>query len=212
MSETELRHIFPIPILQYQWPISEQLNANLSKIILHKKASSDGMRATNIGGWHSSRDLQTWNDLSVFQIFRRIESIRDEMIRHVAPNSAPEHFERWNTECWANVSETGHRNRAHNHLGAEITWSGYYVVDVGGVGSASTFLQNRAHTPKAIVEGKKPKGDEVEIRPVPGLMVIFPSSLWHRVEVHEGEGSRITIAFNCKQRPPLFMIPEWDDS
>jgi hypothetical protein len=47
---------------------------------------------------------------------------------------------------------------------------------------------------------------EVEITPGPGLMVLFPSTLRHRVEPYRGDSQRITIAWNLFHS--RFHIPD----
>ncbi|MSP94749.1 MAG: hypothetical protein EXR00_05715 [Alphaproteobacteria bacterium] len=41
----------------------------------------------------------------------------------------------------------------------------------------------------------------VLIKPEPGLMILFPSYVPHSVPPHQGDGARISIAFNVRKEP-----------
>ena len=43
-----------------------------------------------------------------------------------------------------------------------------------------------------------PFGQTVSVPPRPGLMVLFPSWLYHWVNPFYGEGERISVAFNVR--------------
>ena len=74
------------------------------------------------------------------------------------------------------MNERGDYNRRHSHPGP-WTRSGVYVVE--GDSGALVF-----------------EPDELVIAPQPGLLVLFPSTLWHRVEPCTSR--RITIAVNYR--------------
>jgi hypothetical protein len=48
------------------------------------------------------------------------------------------------------------------------------------------------------VQGRADLAVRFAVQPEPGLMLLFPSSLAHRVETHEGSAERITVAFNLR--------------
>jgi hypothetical protein len=91
----------------------------------------------------------------------------------------------WSFDAWANINRRGDGNRVHNHgCGpGSAKWSGIYYVSDGG-GDAPTVFIDR-------VSGER------RVFPVPGLLVIFPSSIRHAVEPHNGWGERVTIAVNA---------------
>ena len=101
--------------------------------------------------------------------------------------------------AWVNLLRGGGYNKVHNHPGA--VWSAvYYVTDgepdpaVPGNGLFE-FMDPRP--------GNIHGGKEV-IRPEPGLLMMFPSWLYHYVNPHQGKSERISIAFNMNveiQRP-----------
>jgi hypothetical protein len=82
--------------------------------------------------------------------------------------------------AWANVNERGDFNIRHAHRNHNI-WAGYYVVEAGnGPAGGRTVFPDQG----------------LAITPENGLAVLFPADLDHEVEPYEGDGPRITIAFN----------------
>jgi hypothetical protein len=57
MTDFTFLELFPSSLLSYCWPDSQELNEQLSKIILEKEQEDLGIQASNVGGWHSKRDL-----------------------------------------------------------------------------------------------------------------------------------------------------------
>jgi uncharacterized protein (TIGR02466 family) len=100
---------------------------------------------------------------------------------------------------WANLNRKGDYNTVHNHPNA--LWSGVYYVDPGdnsGVGPLSgaiDFLDPRGGADMVTIRGN-PAGMVNRHHPEPGLLLIFPGWLQHFVHPFQGEGERITIAFN----------------
>ena len=55
-----------------------------------------------------------------------------------------------------------------------------------------TLQDGRPRTPECYL-----KRLELSVRLEPGQLVLFPSWLLHDVKPFQGEGERITVAFNC---------------
>jgi Putative 2OG-Fe(II) oxygenase len=133
------------------------------------------------------------------------------MVSRIVDTPQPEHLQGWQVSAWANVNRHGDRNESHDHSGDEDTlWSGIYYVDPGEGGaptSGHTRLEDRSGVPKEVIRNPDPFEREHSITPEPGLMVLFPGRLWHRVEPFLGCGTRITVAFNLSHRG--FVIPSY---
>jgi uncharacterized protein (TIGR02466 family) len=115
-------------------------------------------------------------------------------------------------ECWFHVTRRGGFFGLHNHPNA--SWSGVYCVDPGrsdpgNEGSGllsfvSPMLMSGMHQDAANIKMKRPYASGVaQLTLVPGQLVMFPSWVLHDVKPFEGEGERITIAFNC-----WFSLPD----
>ena len=163
----QLIELFPIPLLKYVWPNSEELNNELARVILSKEKEGGGIEATNVGGWHSKRNLQEWDDECVITLLLRIEAMAREMVKRSIGTCEQEHLSGWKIQAWANVSRYGHFNKHHNHtryslivqrklrsiqqespsvggdssemiLSSFNLWSGVYYVDIGTMNSESS--------------------------------------------------------------------------
>lgn len=196
-------HLFSVPFMTYVWPNSAGLNAQLRERILSHAAQDRGVQATNVGGWHSANgELEFLGELREPLFQRMLAMVNDATGRLAGERGLPSIAVRWSFLAWANISETGAFNTTHTHPG--MTWSGVYYVDAGesvgqndsGIlkfmdpspGSAASFLPFLARaTP--------------EMKPVAGLMVLFPSHVPHSVQPHRGSRPRISIAFNFRSEP-----------
>lgn len=115
-------------------------------------------------------------------------------------------------DCWFHVSRRGGFFGLHNHPNA--SWSGVYCVDPGqhdadkkdsGVLSfVNPMITSAMYMDAGVARMTLPYGYQVaNVRLSAGQLVIFPSWVLHDVKPFEGEGARITIAFNC-----WFTLPD----
>ncbi|MGA2551963.1 MAG: 2OG-Fe(II) oxygenase family protein [Burkholderiaceae bacterium] len=202
--EIQVKGLFATPVAAVMLPDAEARNAELQEIILRRRDEQVTLGASNIGGWHSSRDFAEWGgpraeELLVFAREIATQLTTDREGKPVQPN--------WVMEAWANVSETGDSNACHYHPGS--FWSGsYYINDGGcasdpGLGGEFEMFDPRGPSPmmhapllKFGGEDGLSAGSAETIRPRPGLMFLFPSFLLHAVRPYRGSGQRISVAFN----------------
>ena len=205
-STTRTDYHFATPVIRSLLPGADRLNAALRSRILARRAEDpSGIARSNTGGWHSDTDMLAWAPSEAEALFR-------SAIGLVGPVTADTHTPKrefgFHGEMWANVSGPGHSNQTHCHTGA--LWSGVYYVDVGGEGAEGElvledprFPANQMYMPGLV--HRDDKGEPIRaqnaIRPVPGLLVLFPSWLRHSVRPYRGEGERISVALN------LMVIP-----
>jgi len=213
-SKATVLDLFAVPVGRFLWPDSEALNAELKRVILAKLESSPGVVKTNRGGWQSTADLQNWPDECIQTFVRRAHALVREMTRRIVPNATDAHLDGWEMIAWANVNEKGAYNTAHNHYGFGTIWSSFYYVDPGEaapgrVTSGFTVFQDRSGVPQETFSDPDPFRREVAVVPQAGLMLVFPSTLYHYVEPYGGDRKRVTIAFNMKH--PDFVIPMYED-
>lgn len=84
-------------------------------------------------------------------------------------------------DMWFTQRSRGEGNPLHNHIPGD--YSGFYIVsDGGGQGGTTTFV--------------KDTGEEFSLAPVEGRVTMFPSTLKHRVDPHNGDQTRLSLAFN----------------
>jgi len=178
------------------------VNAALRKEILNRSQSYPSLGKSNLGGWRSRNDLLHWPVPEVAQVGEWISQAIREMISSMAGYDGFRGDVR--IVGWASVCQKGAYNAPHVH--PESALSGVYYVDPGERASDAPlsgqleFLDPRGRAGMAATPGD-PFGDPVRVEPKAGLMVIFPSWLYHWVHPYAGDGMRIAISFNVAVAP-----------
>ena len=191
--------------------MTEARNAELEEIILRKRAERPSLGASNIGGWHSTRDFASWGGRQGDELLALARLVATKLTSD--RNGAPVKPD-WTVEAWANVNGPGDSNACHYHPGS--FWSGAYYVNDGGcaddpaLGGEFEMFDPRGPAPMMHAPSLKFGGEDgvsagsaETIRPRPGLMFIFPSFLLHAVRPYRGKALRISIAFNLGLYRPL---------
>lgn len=197
---------FPTLIGKFQCPASEDTNRALKEQILAREANTPSLQHANFGGWHSSGDLLEWGTPEIDSLSRWISQGLKQMISATTqlPESAGRMIPpgRFRMTAWANVSRRGNYHRMHNH--PNNAWSGVYYVNSEeiseGLSGVLEFYDPRPFTEMVDVPGA-PYGQRMLVRPVPGLLVFFPSWLYHFVHPSASDTERISIAFNAAWCP-----------
>ena len=201
---------FATLIGRFQAENCESLNESLLRIVLEKETSTPSSDYANLGGWHSAGDLLEWPYPEIGMLKGYIVEALNLMVQstgqlpevrgHAAPKGS------FRISAWANTSRRGNYHRMHNHPGS--AWSGcYYVTALNpsstsneSIGGALEFYDPRPFTEMVDAPGS-PYGQRMIVRPQPGLMVLFPSWLYHFVHPHDSDSVRVSIAFNAKWIP-----------
>ena len=195
--------LFPTPIIHFEVPDSEALNAELKKVIKGRQKSDPGTEHSNFGGWQSTWDMDKWGGMAAVKLlaYARNTANRVTCDRKGEPVSVT-----WKANMWANVNRSGHGNEFHSHPGS--FWSGVYYVDDGGIdgdpslGGELEFMDPRGPGPAmyapqlAFGSAGLSVGANETIRPRAGRLVMFPAWLLHQVRPYRGTAQRISIAFN----------------
>ena len=202
--EIKVKGLFATPVAAALLPDAASRNAVLEELILRRRAEHPTLGASNIGGWHSTRDFAEWGGKPAEEILAFARSMATQLTtdregRAVRPA--------WTVEAWANVNASGDSNSCHYHPGS--FWSGsYYVADGGcaddtSLGGEFEMFDPRGPAPMMHAPALKFGGEDglsagsaETIRPRPGLMFLFPSFLLHAVRPYRGSGLRISVAFN----------------
>jgi uncharacterized protein (TIGR02466 family) len=180
-----------------RYPAHIELNRALAERILDMRESSSGIRQSNVGGWHSEGDFlrqlgEPWAG-TLARLF--LDGVRGAVASVAEMAEQPGQAA---IEAWANVNEAGDSNAPHIHPGS--VWSGVYFVaakaDSGGILSLTD--PRSAALMVAHQLNPFPSTNNVQIHPQPGLLVVFPSFVYHAVSVYHGDSSRISIAFNLR--------------
>ncbi len=187
---------FPTPILQARYERTDEFNMELARRVLALREKSPGLQRSNIGAWHSESTFP--NDVGepygsqLGKMFA--ESVRaavESMVEMTGP--WPEKFR---IDIWANVHERGHSHVPHVHPGCP--WTGvYYVATETNAGGEIVFSDPRTAA-LMIVHPLNPFNttNMITIAPVAGMMLVFPSFVYHSVRPYEGTTPRISISFD----------------
>ncbi len=202
--EIKVKGLFATPVAAVLVPDAEARNRELEQVILRHRAEHPTVGASNIGGWHSTRDIGRWGGPRATEVlaFAREMATRLTSDREGKPVTPD-----WVSEAWANVNVAGDSNACHYHPGS--FWSGAYYVNDGGcaddptLGGEFELFDPRGPAPmmhapllKFAGEDGLSAGSAETMRPRAGLMLLFPSFLLHAVRPYRGTGTRISIAFN----------------
>ena len=187
---------FPTTVYGFDFPMADHLNPQLEKDILEWSKQDQGLKKTNVKGWHSQTDMHTKPEYKplVDQLFLAINMIWKEEWLDREPILG---------NMWANINQPGGYNRPHIHPNS--LFSGvYYIKAPPNCGKLvcndprpgiQTVMPTR-------VKGSPPKHlwRECHIDPIPGRIIIFPAWLWHAVEPNESNDIRISVSFNFIQK------------
>jgi uncharacterized protein (TIGR02466 family) len=199
-----MRWLFPTPVAALLVPDAAPRNEGLRTAILKHRDESPSIQASNAGGWHSDRNLAQWGGTDATAILDIARVVASRLTTDRQGNQVSID---WKVTAWANINPAGAANICHYHPGS--VWSGTYYVDDGGcaedetLGGEFEMLDPRGGTPSMFAptlafagEGGLSAGATESIRPKPGLMVLFPSWLFHQVRPYRGTRERISVAFN----------------
>jgi len=188
----ELQPVFPTLLMKRRLDGIAMMNARLREIVLGRMKTSPGLRASNVGGWHSEADMMDWPEAEVRALCQAfLQAGRDATEAQLPPGLNGDIKVSFYGGCWANVLGEGGYNKIHNHPGA--VWSGCYYVSVGApavVPETNGWIEFQDPRPGNL------HGRNERVKPEAGLMLLFPAWLNHFVNPFHGTGERISIAFN----------------
>lgn len=203
IEKARLGLLFASPLLEHVWSDAPALNGPLRDSILAEAARRPGESHSNIGGWHSPTGALEFCGAAGVRLIEHMQEMTQEATtRLYAQHGMPADPLGWTLSAWANVNRPGDGNEVHTHPGA--TWSGVYYVDPGTSDPAAEGASISLSDPSPLrtqVFFPTLSSASVRFRPVPGLMILFPSYLPHSVPPHRGDRPRISIAFNVRKDP-----------
>jgi len=208
----EIMHMFAVPFSFSVHPEQQRLNEGLKRYIFKHERDGDGTNPRPL----TQRNAAVYE--SHFNLFR----VQDPAIQELKAfcwNQLLSLIARLNgydlptvnrlqifNDSWFHITRHGGFFGLHNHPNA--SWSGVYCVDPGKgdpnkepsgkLSFVSPTLASGMYQDAANANMKLPYGNmHPQLSLVPGQLVMFPSWVLHDVKPFEGEGERITVAFNC---------------
>ena len=192
-------------------------NEEIKSRCLETRANNpEGVGRSNEGGWQSSPYLynDSWESTetgtvksphmtassSEFIIKEHLTSLIEQSVQTVVNG----HVQLFN--YWVNINGPGAYNVAHNH--PQSHFSGVYYVHCPENSGEIIFNNPFGFTAfdelscyKDDFTEHMPQHKSISIKPVDGLLLMFPSHLEHCVSKNQSDEDRISIAFNCHVVP-----------
>jgi Putative 2OG-Fe(II) oxygenase len=219
MQPPQIMPMFAVPFGFGRLPDATRLNSDLRRYILEREQLGDAGRNPNP---LTARNKPVYE--SHFDFFRdphpAVQELKrfcwDQLLTTIGQLNGYSleqlHTLQIYNHAWFHVTRRGGYFALHNHPNA--SWSGVYCVDPGrhddGHRDSGALCFMNPMTPSAMYldpgNSQIPPPYGLQLRTLrfeAGQLVLFPSWVMHDVRVFEGEGERITIAFNC-----WFTFPE----
>ena len=170
-------------------------NNTLAQHIIQWSQQDQGVKKTNMNGWHSTTDMHTKLEYKVLvdELYKMQHEIFQEEWLDRKPMLG---------NMWANINYSGGYNRPHVH--PNCLFSGVYYVKTQPqcgelvVNDPRPGIQTMMPVRKS---GQPPKHlwREAHIEPIQGRLIMFPAWLWHCVEPNQSNDMRISVSFNFIQ-------------
>jgi uncharacterized protein (TIGR02466 family) len=185
---------FSTPIWVSKIDNHENINEEMSRYITDlQNKDPQGVIKSNFKGWHS-KDFKLKEDEPakfISNISKNINTALNDMSWDLTSQFVKI------TNMWSIINEGGALNQKHHHSNSDIS-AAYYVSAYENCGDIVFYDPRHARVYKSPV-AKSPNTLNATInsvKPVPGLLVLFPSYLEHSVNPNLSNKKRIVISFN----------------
>ncbi|MBA5687983.1 TIGR02466 family protein [Rugamonas apoptosis] len=185
--------LFPTRIWVFELDeLLEQHPGWIDQILAMREASPVPAGRSNRQGWNS--------DKTVFAVpqFEPLQRLAQTAFVHAFKDLALKEPLRFQLEAWVNMLDVGGSNLSHVH--PHTLLAGCYYLQACEQSSPIVFRDPRPGVMLTALPGTGVHSEStVSLHPKPGQLVVFPSWLEHRVELHTGPQARISIAMNAIQ-------------
>ena len=214
--QPDFQDSFATPFAKFLHPHAAQLNPQLKSLFFEREAEGEkwqeqyAVPTLKVGIFESNFELFSWPDKCIQALRAFCMEALGQTIMSLN-NYSPDEMRKLRTtnHCWFHITRKGGYMPAHNHPMA--SWSGVYCVDPGQPDANNPdsgvirFHDPRPGTNMYMDAGncrlKEPYASGMlTFRFVPGMLLLFPSSLYHDIAPFTSEGERITVAFNAWTR------------
>ena len=193
-KKSELHLTFSTPIWTSIIPNYKDVNERMFKYIkLLQSNNPNGIAKSNLSGWHSPY-FNLEKDEPLFFV-NSIATSLNEVFRGMGWDLKNQ--ETKITSMWSIINKQNASNARHIHSNNYIS-AAYYVKAPQKCGnivfydprSVTTFRYPKISTPNKL------NTNIFSIQPKEGLLVLFPSYLYHSVDMSKTDEERIVISFN----------------
>ena len=201
--------VFGLPVMSYRIPGHEALNEQLRTLAHRRERGSPGLKVSSGHAYQSTKTLFAPGDGverdAASQLYAWILAAYRQLRSELYGLETADAWRPASMEGWFNIHHSGGFYAAHNHLVEGWHWSGVYYVKAGGLAENEGRLvfEDRIydHTRGPFPLSRLPlvgtsRTYEHYIQPETGMLILFPASLYHRVESSAASNERISIAFD----------------
>ena len=193
-TSSEINLIFSTPIWTSHLNEFQDVNKKMEEYIKKQmELDSKGKKASNINGWHSENFNLKDEEVVFFinTISVKIQKAMEDMGWDLKKNKIEI------PNIWSIINKRGSSNAMHIHSNSYIS-AAYYVKAPEKCGDIVFYdpRQSRLVRKPKISKLNNLNGEEVNIKPTDGLLVLFPSYLYHSVNENLSNEERIVISFN----------------
>ena len=193
-TTSEINLIFSTPIWTSHLNEYQDVNKRMEEYIKKQmELDSKGKKASNINGWHSENFSLKDEEVVFFinTISIKIQKAMEDMGWDLKKNKIEI------PNIWSIINKRGSSNAMHIHSNSYIS-AAYYVKAPEKCGDIVFYdpRQSRLVRKPKISKLNNLNGEEVNIKPTDGLLVLFPSYLYHSVNENLSNKERIVISFN----------------
>ena len=195
-------HLFSAPISIFEVADSERLNKTLIDESRKWKKEHSSLNKSNFGeSWHSPSSLLSRNEPGFSEVSSVIIKIAANYAMQLNPELKIEEFN-FDANAWVNINGKGGYNTVHHHGRFHISGV-YYIKQPSEAKNRSgmiEFINSRFDNHIFEEIGGQPFAPSLRMRPAPGEMLVFPSTLLHFVYPNETNEERISLAWNLRFR------------
>ena len=190
----DLNLVFSTPIWGFLVKDCAKLNINMLEYIKElQKSDPEGVNKSNVFGWHSKSFDK--NDKKVLYFF---ESIKPNINNTLIDMGWDDLNNKINiTSAWSIINKKNASNERHIHSNSYIS-AVYYVSAPKNCGDILFHDPRQAKIIRKpnTIKANQLNAEVVNITPQSGLLVLFPSYLYHSVAKNNSDEERIIISFN----------------
>jgi uncharacterized protein (TIGR02466 family) len=189
--------LWPTLLVRRTFPDCEEPNRALVTLVEGMERQTDQLTA---GHWHDGTLFDVEHDG-----IRWLHQGIDETIRAYFDQVGMDYGIGWKIAAWPNINRTGDYHAPHNHAWSYLSGTYYVKVPEAPVGAPRAGTASSAgisfYDPRSAVnmlakDGEALSRSEFAVRPSPGTMLMWDSSINHSVHANLSEDTRISISFN----------------
>ena len=165
-----------------------------------EKKDPDGLKNSKNLGWQSQHKYANSQNPVSSIVINLIKSIlNNKNVFNIKDLSKAK------MQMWININKPGDYNTRHNHPGSDLSGV-FWVKSLQKSGNLTFYSPNVMTQIQQINSTKEEIGKKlfitptVEIQPLEGVIVLFPSDLTHSVQKNNSNEDRISVSFNIDLR------------